>query len=202
MSSGVRKTVHQDFHDDDELPAFLMKLTREELVALKDSIESRRVRSLSQAMCKLYTIHSFKGLEDEVVRVAGDVNPKTEPNLHYVALTRGTAHVYADVTEVKEDKTEVKDAVAKPKSTKTPPLTKLVAKLPAEEGRIAEALVMLRKDRAKVTDKPAYTVFSNRVLLAIAHTRPVDTEALRAIHGVGDKLIQGVGQAVLSACKA
>lgn len=188
------------FDEDDEMPAFLMKLTHEELAALKTSIESRRVRSPGQARCKLYTIHSFKGLEDAVVRVAGDVDPTTEPNLHYVALTRGTGRIYADVTEASSNtngRRTTDKAAAKPPKAKAAPLATLLAALSPEERTLAEALALLRSERAKANDKPPYMVFTNKVLLAIAQQRPTNTAALLEMHGVGDKMVQNVGVAVL-----
>ena len=63
---------------------------------------------------------------------------------------------------------------------------------------MAEALAALRKTRAAETGKPPYTVFPNRVLLALATARPADVVGLRAIHGVGDKLVASVGAEVLA----
>ena len=36
---------------------------------------------------------------DDIVRVAGDIHPLEEPNLYYVALTRGRKHVYVDMMD-------------------------------------------------------------------------------------------------------
>ena len=49
--------------EDDDLPAFLMKLTHEELAALKDAIQQRRTQTKAAAHVLLYTIHAYKGLE-------------------------------------------------------------------------------------------------------------------------------------------
>ena len=226
---GRRQTSSGGNHacpEDDDLPAFLMKLTHEELAALKDAIQQRRAPSKAAAHVRLYTIHAYKGLEAEVVRVAGDVDRESEPNLHYVALTRGTGHVFVDAldeaTQAKADQRarsggggatqwgEVKTTrtvgakrggggggggAPRPKP---PPLAEQLRALPAETRAVAEALAALRKTRAAETGKPPYTVFPNRVLLALATARPADVVGLRAIHGVGDKLVASVGAEVLA----
>ena len=84
---------------------------------------------------------------------------------------------------------------------KPPPLAEQLHELPAETRAVAEALAALRKTRASDTGKPPYTVFSNRVLLALATTRPADVAGLRAIHGVGAKLVESVGTEVLGIVK-
>jgi superfamily II DNA helicase RecQ len=225
---GRRQTSSGGNHacaEDDDLPAFLMKLTHEELAALKDAIQQRRAPSKAAAHVRMYTIHSYKGLEAEVVRVAGDVDRESEPNLHYVALTRGTGHVFVDAldeaTQAKADQRargggggatqwgEVKttrtvgakgggSGGGGAPRTKPPPLAEQLRALPAETRAVAEALAALRKTRAAETGKPPYTVFPNRVLLALATTRPADVVGLRAIHGVGDKLVASVGAEVLA----
>lgn len=206
--------------EDDDLPAFLIKLTHEELAALKDAIQQCRTQTKAAAHVRLYTIHAYKGLEAEVVRVAGDVDRDSEPNLHYVALTRGTGHVFVDAldeaTQHKADQRarggvtqwgEVKTTrtvgakggghKGAPQS-KPPSLAEQLRALPAETRVVAETLAALRKARAAETGKPPYTVFTNRVLLALATARPANVAGLRAIHGVGDKLVESVGEEVLA----
>lgn len=52
-----------------------------------DTIESDMVPKES-CTCEMYTIHAYKGLEDDVVKVHDDIDEE-ETNLSYVALTRG-----------------------------------------------------------------------------------------------------------------
>ena len=204
--------------EDDDLPAFLMKLTHEELATLKDAIQQRRTQTKAAAHVLLYTIHAYKGLEAEVVRVAGDVDRESEPNLHYVALTRGTGHVFVDAldeaTQAKADQRARGGGTTQwgeVKTTRTvgagdkgaprpkpPPLAEQLRALPAETRALAETLAALRKARAAETGKPPYTVFTNRVLLALATARPANVAGLRASHGVGDKLVANVGAEVLA----
>ena len=152
------------------------------------------------------------------MRVAGDVDRESEPNLHYVALTRGTGHVFVDAldeaTQAKADQRARGGGTTQwgeVKTTRTvgagdkgaprpkpPPLAEQLRALPAETRALAETLAALRKARAAETGKPPYTVFTNRVLLALATARPANVAGLRAIHGVGDKLVANVGAEVLA----
>jgi hypothetical protein len=82
----------EEFSDD--LPQFLKKLTKDELESIISSIEKNIVHK-NNAMCKLYTIHSYKGLEDDNIRIANDIEDKegNDENLYYVALTRGMKNI-------------------------------------------------------------------------------------------------------------
>ncbi len=44
----------------------------------------------------MYTIHSYKGLEEDTVRIYNDIDLNKEHNLHYVALTRGKKNIIID----------------------------------------------------------------------------------------------------------
>lgn len=76
----------------DDLPYFLMSLGQGELEQMLDDIEANSV-SKDECMCEMYTIHAYKGLEDDVVKVHSDIDEEEE-NLRYVALTRGKKIVY------------------------------------------------------------------------------------------------------------
>ena len=71
----------------DDLPYFLLSLGQGELENMLDTIESNMVPKES-CTCEMYTIHAYKGLEDDVVKVHDDIDEE-ETNLSYVALTRG-----------------------------------------------------------------------------------------------------------------
>ena len=82
-----------DFSDD--LPKFLLKLSLRELEKLISDIESNIVvREL--CVVEMYTIHSYKGLEHDIVRIYNDIDIKNEENLYYVALTRGRKYIIMD----------------------------------------------------------------------------------------------------------
>jgi len=74
---------------EDDLPKFLCSLTEDKLEELIDNIENNLVDN-DDAICKMYTIHSFKGLENEIIKIADDIDGDEEENLYYVALTRGS----------------------------------------------------------------------------------------------------------------
>jgi UvrD-like helicase C-terminal domain len=84
----------EEFEDD--LPKFLKSLSVDDLENLISSIDENLV-SASDAMVKFYTIHSYKGLEDDNVRIASDdLELEEDENLYYVALTRGMKNIVED----------------------------------------------------------------------------------------------------------
>ena len=94
----VSKEMLNEFADD--LPQFLLSLTEEQLAEIITDIENNLV-SKSESTCKMYTIHSYKGLECNNVRIHEDVflfnkNPIEQENLYYVALTRGMERIIVD----------------------------------------------------------------------------------------------------------
>jgi len=93
MRNNFKKKSKKMFNDDeidlfdDDLPKFLSSLTKNELENLLDTIENNSV-SFTDATCKMYTIYSYKGLEDDIIKIADDLDGDKEENLYYVALTR------------------------------------------------------------------------------------------------------------------
>lgn len=84
----------------DDLPNFLLSISTEDLEGIIDSIENNIV-DVQDADCHMYTIHSYKGLEADIVCVFNDIDPIEERNLLYVALTRGKNETYLE--NVKDD---------------------------------------------------------------------------------------------------
>ncbi len=74
---------------EDDLPKFLSSLTEEKFDELINNIENNLVDK-DDAICKMYTIHSFKGLENKIIKIADDIDGVEEENLYYIALTRGS----------------------------------------------------------------------------------------------------------------
>lgn len=72
----------------DDLPQFLLSLGQGELERMIEDIEANSV-SKDECMCEMYTIHSYKGLEADIIKIHDDVDFENEENLRYVALTRG-----------------------------------------------------------------------------------------------------------------
>ena len=79
------------------MPKFLLKLSAEELQRIIDDIEKNGVPK-EECMVEMYTIHSYKGLEGDIVRIYNEIDIKNEQNLYYVALTRGMKRIIMDKT--------------------------------------------------------------------------------------------------------
>ncbi|MEE3331346.1 MAG: DNA topoisomerase 3 [Myxococcota bacterium] len=69
------------------------------------------------------------------------------------------------------------------------------------DPRLIEVLREWRNAEAKKRRIPAFRIFSNRVLLAIAEARPADEDDLLAVKGVGDALLKKYGERLLSIVK-
>lgn len=190
--------VSNGTYQEDDLPAFLMKLSSTELQCMKEAIESCRVLEKARAGIKLYTIHSFKGMEDDVVRVYGDISPQNEPNLFYVAVTRGKKHIYTDVL----------DAEMVPQST-SPQTGKVthdtlsntehdVTILP----QLSESLKVYRSNTARTNNISLYFVFDNKTMHSIAEKCPQTSAELLAIKGIGPKKLEKYGNDILHICAA
>ena len=55
-------------------------------------------------MVEMYTIHSYKGLESDIIRIYNDIDIKKEQNLYYVALTRGMKQIIMDNVNIDYEK--------------------------------------------------------------------------------------------------
>ena len=89
----------EEFSDD--LPKFLRTIRKDTLEKIISTIEENII-SKSEAKVKFYTIHSYKGLEDDNVRIANDnddigLGHEEGDNLYYVALTRGMKNIIEDI---------------------------------------------------------------------------------------------------------
>jgi len=79
----------------DDLPKFLLKMPVEELEKMINNIE-KNIVGKNESHVDMYTIHSYKGLEDDIIRIYNDIDIKKESNLYYVALTRGKKRIILD----------------------------------------------------------------------------------------------------------
>ena len=188
--------VSTDEYEDD-LPSFLMKLAPHELQAMRNAIESRRVFIKTQADIQLYTIHSFKGMEADVVRVCGDIDPSEEPNLYYVALTRGRQHIYRDHIDtalvVKSSNTSGTSSVTRPTGNRAPIGT-------GAGSLLLDELREYRYQQASNKGIPAYRIFTNKTLDNIATACPQSKSALLDINGIGTKKNEEYGEDLLVIC--
>ena len=51
---------------------------------------------------------------------------------------------------------------------------------------------------ARAQKQPAYVIFPDRTLIELAQARPVDLDAMAAVHGVGAAKLQKYGAAFLA----
>ena len=79
---------------EDDLPQFLKSITKDELELLISDVERNCVLP-EDAKYKMYTVHSYKGMEDNIVRMASDIVIEHE-NLYYVSITRGMKKTVID----------------------------------------------------------------------------------------------------------
>jgi ATP-dependent DNA helicase RecQ len=69
--------------------------------------------------------------------------------------------------------------------------------IPAGDGPLFDRLKEWRRGRAKADGVPAYVVFPDRTLAAIADTRPSDRSDMSTISGVGAKKLDLYADEVL-----
>ena len=76
----------------DDLPKFLSSLDNYELDELIRNI-SKNIVSYRKSKIKLYTVHSYKGMECENIKIAEDIDISEDKNIFYVAITRGKNNI-------------------------------------------------------------------------------------------------------------
>ena len=73
----------------------MLKLSLEELEDLINNIE-KNIVDKNNCNVEMTTIHSYKGLENDIIRIYNDIDIEKEQNLYYVALTRGKKQIILD----------------------------------------------------------------------------------------------------------
>ena len=71
------------------------------------------------------------------------------------------------------------------------------AELTPDDRRVFDALVAWRLDVSRAAAVPAFVVFDNKVLRAVARTRPASSDELLAVAGIGPTKLERYGAAVL-----
>ena len=115
---------------EDDLPMFLKSLSVEQLEKLIENI-SNNIVDYKTSSVKLYTVHSYKGLEDENIRIGEDIDINEDENIYYVAITRGKEKIIIDCRKESEnnvkkyienkkinEKKNVKDSIKKESTDK------------------------------------------------------------------------------------
>lgn len=80
---------------EDDLPKFLKSISCEQLENLLNNITNNLV-DFKDSLIKFYTVHSYKGLEDDNIRLANDININEDINIYYVAITRSKKKILID----------------------------------------------------------------------------------------------------------
>jgi len=128
LLANPNKKVDEDDLEE-EIITFLKKISAEDLDALIAGIEAGLVDK-RVATCKMYTVHSYKGLENDLIRLAYDIDKKKDENIYYVACTRGMENIVFDAvpeSELVKDKT-LTASLLRPNAGRKKPLA---AKKPA-----------------------------------------------------------------------
>jgi DNA helicase-2/ATP-dependent DNA helicase PcrA len=187
--------------DDDDLTcsAFAAELRR------RFDPGSREVRGVN-----LLTYHRAKGLEFDAVflprleekelptRLAkSDEEREEERRLFYVGITR--ARRFLAITWSRDPSPFLEELGAETRAPK-----KVKVQITASDPELYDALTAWRKQRAAADAVPAYVVFHNTTLAAIAGAKPRSIGELASVPGIGpakldrygDEVLAVVGQAV------
>ena len=163
----------------------------------------------------LATVHRVKGQEWPVVvmhHAADDqfphrlaTNVEEERRLFHVAITRASRHVTVVASE--RPSPFVLDCSTEPSARRPAAATaaapvvarsgpkRTEADLDADQQQRFERLREWRRQAA--AGKPAYTVFADDTLRAIARAHPTSLDALRRVKGIGPSKLEQYGDAVL-----
>lgn len=89
-----------NFDDDDDkfeddLPKFLTSISSYQLEELLNNI-NKNVVCFEDSIIQFYTTHSYKGMENDNIRLANDIDLTDDENIYYVAITRGMKKIVID----------------------------------------------------------------------------------------------------------
>tara|TARA_B110000208_G_C11798478_1_gene440728 strand:- start:3276 stop:5237 length:1962 start_codon:yes stop_codon:yes gene_type:complete len=189
MSKSKRKLSKDELNQfGDDLPYFLQKLTKEDLNELLEDIDNNIV-DFDDAVCKMYTIHSYKGLEHDIIKIADDIDIKKEENIYYVALTRGMKQIIEDKVIMKIDTT-----LNNVQNIDDMTFEELFSEINKD---LLEELEIYRKQTALKIKKPSYCIFKNSVLRDISIKIPKTKEELLKINGIGEGKLNHYGNDIL-----
>jgi DNA helicase-2/ATP-dependent DNA helicase PcrA len=162
----------------------------------------------------LLTLHRSKGLEYEAVflprLLEGEIpfksgrsvsDPREERRLLYVGITR--AKRYLSLSWPNEARSKPSPFlvelgagdVARAAERQQPARRPVAA--PAGDGPLFERLKTWRRERAKADGVPAYVVFHDATLAAIAEEQPSNRAALASVSGVGPTKLERYADEVL-----
>lgn len=191
-------------HPDPDLASFLAELG------------TRFAAERSGRGVNLLTFHRAKGLEFDAVFLPrllekelpfrsgrAEADPEEERRLLYVGITRARRHLFLSWpldprTEPSRflDELGVRIAVRETRRALTGARPFPVA-VPAGIGQLFDRLKEWRKRRAQTDGVPAYVVFHDRTLVAIAEERPRSRAALASLPGVGPAKLERYADEIL-----
>ena len=163
---------------------------------------------------QLMTYHRAKGLEFDAVFLPrlldgelpfrskkAKADPEEERRLLYVGITRARRHLY--LSWPRSPKTAPSPyleevGVKTPQvPAKAPPVRGPAVAMPRRGGSLYDRLREWRRLRAKADGVPAYVVFNDATLQAIAETEPGDWADLAGIAGIGEAKLERYADEVL-----
>jgi DNA helicase-2/ATP-dependent DNA helicase PcrA len=160
---------------------------------------------------QLMSFHRAKGLEFDAVFLPrlldgelpyrsrrAEADPDEERRLLYVGITRARTHLYLSWPH--EGRAAPSPFLRAIGVTAAEPATAPARwrTRAAAPGPVFERLRSWRRDRAEVEGVPAYVVFHDKTLAAIADARPTTMQALSRISGVGPAKLERYGSDVLA----
>jgi hypothetical protein len=95
LSNRVLNTDDDDDKYEDDLPKFLTSISIYQLEDLINNI-TKNIVNFEDSKIKLYTTHSYKGMEDDNIRLANDIDISEDENIYYVSITRGMQKILID----------------------------------------------------------------------------------------------------------
>lgn len=164
---------------------------------------------------QLMTYHRAKGLEFDAVFLPrlldgelpyrsrrAEADPEEERRLLYVGITRARTHL--SLSWPREPRTQPSPfleelGVRREVPPPIPPRTRVAA---PTGGPMFDRLKAWRKERAQADGVPAYVVFHDATLAAIAALAPADLAGLATVSGVGPTKLERYGEEVLAVVRS
>ena len=204
MNKRNNNPIRDSKSEDADLPKFLTSITPIDLERLFDAVESNLV-SYDKSNVKCYTIHSYKGLEDDYVRLSGDVledrNELAKPgnaqerNLYYVAITRGILETMK-VNDKNHSSSEALSIVIKENTTEDN------FKMETEQNMLSMMLENWLAIKSKTLLKPKHSIMTNNNLENIIKYKPNTLSELQTIPGIGIIKAKAYGKEILNVIQA
>jgi DNA helicase-2/ATP-dependent DNA helicase PcrA len=163
----------------------------------------------------LLTLHRSKGLEFDAVflprLLEGELpfkagraisDPREERRLLYVGITRAREHLYLSWPNEPRSKpspflVELGAGDVARAAERSPAAARQKVAVAESDGPLFERLKAWRRDRAKADGVPAYVVFHDATLAAIAEEQPSNRAALASVSGVGPAKLERYADEIL-----